>query len=377
MFAGEYLDDNIGHEIINLYKADSGDNYAYLCYNGEIDTENYPVNDIEHVVFVRRTEVANQIEILGFTEGKLEHITTKDQRQYNITYGGIQLGRIFGENKEQQNVNLTFKAQRSYRLYEPYDINKEEIPESKVFKIKTSLRGYIGSEDNNEDYNYIKSKIEDIKAKGILKEIEKLNKSLDTTLTMSEVYGIINRELSYSDALRFFIDRYSEDFKRFFLRLSDYNSTKDLGRYIRTLREFSNIDLIVEFENAVFVIENKIFSKLNGVKLNDEGKVTDQLDKYYNIMISDDGENSFKDERKGKFFILLSPDHNPIKHSHREWHNHKYSELNDFLKTIPTINSDFYLKDFQRSVANHCDVDYNFTIMNKRFIKALEKLSDK
>ena len=31
MYAGDYLDENIGHEIINLFRADDNCNYIYLC----------------------------------------------------------------------------------------------------------------------------------------------------------------------------------------------------------------------------------------------------------------------------------------------------------------------------------------------------------
>ena len=39
MYSGNYLVEgsNIGHEIINLYKADDGKNYIYLNAQGSID----------------------------------------------------------------------------------------------------------------------------------------------------------------------------------------------------------------------------------------------------------------------------------------------------------------------------------------------------
>lgn len=44
MFAGEFLDDHIGHEIVNMYKDDQGRNYVYIqpygtyqaAHNGKI-----------------------------------------------------------------------------------------------------------------------------------------------------------------------------------------------------------------------------------------------------------------------------------------------------------------------------------------------------
>ena len=34
MYVGEYLSDNIGHEVINLFKADNGRHYLYLNSRG-------------------------------------------------------------------------------------------------------------------------------------------------------------------------------------------------------------------------------------------------------------------------------------------------------------------------------------------------------
>ena len=269
MFSGEYLDNNIGHEIINLYTADSGKNYVYLCYDGKINIAQYPIDEIEHIVFVRHTGTPNQLEILGFTEGNLEYIPTNDKRQQDVKYGNKEIGKIFGFNHTQQDMNLTFESDKNYRLSKSFKLTKNEKPDSKIFRIKTALRSYIFNDENSTDYTFLKNKIQEIKEEGISRNIETLDTNIDTTLTMAEVYGIINRELPYSDALKFFIDKYNKELKNFFIHLSN-NTVHDLGNYVRTLREWRNIDLIVEYKNAVFVIENKIFSKLNGIKLDDK-----------------------------------------------------------------------------------------------------------
>ena len=83
-------------------------------------------------------------------------------------------------------------------------------------------------------------------------------------------------------------------------------------------------------------------------------------------------------KQENKFFILLHPDHNPINHDHYDWENHKYSELDDALKKLlkdllVEKKEDLCLKDFERSVSYHCDEDYRYTVMKKRFIRALKK----
>jgi len=40
MFSGEYLRENLGHEVINLYQADNGNHYLYLLDDGEVGQDN-------------------------------------------------------------------------------------------------------------------------------------------------------------------------------------------------------------------------------------------------------------------------------------------------------------------------------------------------
>ena len=39
MYAGDYLKENIGHEVINLFKSDNGNNYIYVNKDGKIDSK--------------------------------------------------------------------------------------------------------------------------------------------------------------------------------------------------------------------------------------------------------------------------------------------------------------------------------------------------
>ena len=37
MYVGEYHEENIGHEVINLFKSDNGNNYIYVNKDGRIN----------------------------------------------------------------------------------------------------------------------------------------------------------------------------------------------------------------------------------------------------------------------------------------------------------------------------------------------------
>lgn len=65
MFSGNYLEneDNIGHEIINLYKDDNGNNYIYLLAGGDYK-QDHANNEIDGILLVRGIS-ANCVEVLA------------------------------------------------------------------------------------------------------------------------------------------------------------------------------------------------------------------------------------------------------------------------------------------------------------------------
>ena len=69
MFSGNYLEneDNIGHEIINLYKDDNGRNYIYLLAGGDYQKD-HASNEIDGVLLVRGIS-ANCVEVVAKATG--------------------------------------------------------------------------------------------------------------------------------------------------------------------------------------------------------------------------------------------------------------------------------------------------------------------
>ena len=62
MFSGSYLDENLGHEIINLFLCDNGKHYVYLNDDGTFDKAY--LNRIKTVVFVQ-DDGNNAVKIIG------------------------------------------------------------------------------------------------------------------------------------------------------------------------------------------------------------------------------------------------------------------------------------------------------------------------
>ena len=80
MFSGNYLEneDNIGHEVINLYKDDNGRNYIYLLAGGDYQKD-HASNEIDGVLLVRGIS-ANCVEVVAKATGiKKVFDPTKDE----------------------------------------------------------------------------------------------------------------------------------------------------------------------------------------------------------------------------------------------------------------------------------------------------------
>lgn len=152
MYSGDYLKQgNLGHEVINLYKSDNGNNYIYLSESGEINKTHS--GKIYCVLLVRG--VGNRrLEITGKAEGIEEVYGKVDQGKYigdnHISYGGALLSNIFRDNKSHQDICITFKADRVLKPAKPIYIQYGEnengadvVTLLDVNQARQSLKKYI------------------------------------------------------------------------------------------------------------------------------------------------------------------------------------------------------------------------------------------
>jgi hypothetical protein len=212
--------------------------------------------------------------------------------------------------------------------------------------------------------------------------------------TPGDIYGINNLELPYSNAFKYFIYKYPtllSEFCNYLLNKEEYIKSDDklerLCQYLNNdkneckltiRREWENIDIIIEVDKKwLIVIENKIFSDLNGKTK----KEITQLDKYYDIINNGkqkDAEiKNFPEHYNDceKIFILLTPNHNDINISnYKDWRKLHYSHINEFLKEyISKDRKSQHLREFKKMIEQHSVEDYNYGVMKRRFERALIK----
>ena len=300
LFAGSFLDDNIGHEIVNMYKADNGANYLYIQPYGTYHMAH--AGKIGYVLLVRGISGKQTVEVLGLATGLTEmydpSLTPTEMREQHkqdiakeqVSYGRRSILDIFDRSKEKdeiQPVYLSMKAEKVMRparkVYIVYKGGKGvDDPDAVIVRLentnqaKCSLKQYFT--ENDGDYERIKALID----KKDLWTIDTQKVEDNPQVEIEEdsfwnVCGIEDYELAWSSALAYFMRKYPElivDFAKEVLRT-------DVKPFYQVERETDNVDILLENDEEIVVIENKITSKINGIQIKDDKLVGTQLMKYY------------------------------------------------------------------------------------------------
>lgn len=183
MFSGSYLEENIGHEIINLYQSDNGENYIYLSPDGNFDAK---YKDRIAYVILTQDNGTNQDKVVGLAEidcdvyqhGDTIHKQINYIVKHNVKYGGTYAHIPFMANKSQQDIIIDFKAKA---LYQPtkeiiidYSAKRNTINNKGVLvvsvggllkKSRKSLKQYVepSEENRNPAYDVLAKFINDAK----------------------------------------------------------------------------------------------------------------------------------------------------------------------------------------------------------------------
>lgn len=432
LFAGSFLDDHIGHEIVNLYKDDHGDNYLYIQPYGTYEISHH--KKIEAVLLVRGIEGKHAVEVLGLATGLTEifdpaldyKASWKAQVEYikknDIRYGGVSLLDIFDrktENEINQPVYVSMKASHVMRPSRPVYLiyGKDVSITDKTAKIlnlphtnqaKCSLKQYFtesANPGNNEDYNILMSLINDAslwtRETYSLKEENHEDGDFDEE-SFWTICAVADYELAWSNALAHFMKKYPEDvvaFAKARFGIADKPFTT-------VERETDNIDILLENDDSLVVIENKITSKINGIQVKDEKLVGTQLIKYHRKALErlckpehpiNDYDAWLQCKNRCKKNIrcyVLTPNYNPIdldayntphdgtpgspifvcKDFYKEIF---YKDIYDFIKNLHP--EDNYFQEMLKGMKKHTKEYHDdlFDVTRKKFLRQIENIKSK
>lgn len=437
MNTGSYLENplNLGHEVINYFKADKSENeesgyYVYLNANGVLGKER--VGKIKYVVNVRRGAVAGTHEIINVAKVLCD---VEPDESSKIQYCGRTLKEIFSLNYEQQKVCVTFKAEgkrpQNIVRFKYIGQDKSKKVENDIIKenerlkvlgktcseyqlidmsnISRNLRIYV--EPSNINYNTLLGCIQDILNTG--KEIPEFDCCGDRKnsgeLNLIEFAGIENDELVYSNLLAFYFRRNHDLLNELFeLAAEKFKLPKgDIlrNRYsswtdYKVEREHLQIDILVSDDEKNVIIENKIHSGINGIKHNsdiEDTQLQSQLSKYVDAL---SGENHDfvniintegykiklpRNENRIIYGILLIPDYSKIENilntlKYYECYTIiKYSELFNIFRKSKQYNTNEQFRlftDFFLKYQSRIDFYDQEIIMRRRLCQRLRELDE-
>lgn len=397
MYVGEYIFNNLGHEIINMYAADNGNHYLYLNATGNYEkmhkgrigtmllTKSYMQNVVEVIGMATGLEdVPGADQSLGRNYKELNKQIRKEQEDYikqegEIKYGGIPILQIFND-AEQQSIFITYKADVFYkpkkRIFISFDdkIAKNKIANNDLLVTlnqlnwaKTSLKQYIYQESADKDYQIIMDLANNIN----LWEKNKIKVDSGTDIAKREISLIDichlqNDENCFSDMLAYFMEqeRYRGLWEEFFEKAKCYSNGCSLGIKLKgsysVTREKEakidgvdskkcpnggRIDLFIRDQGKnIVVIENKIKSDINSIST--DKNHSNQLRRYYNYvnwLIKKEGNGN----EITPHFLIMAPNYNILDVEEERDKNQKllvpqmsdiykiitYKELYDFLST--------------------------------------------
>lgn len=396
LFAGAYLSEgeNIGHEVINLFKADDGANYLYITPSGVVDLENHLVTS---VIFVRNLEGKTTVEVIA----KAEDLSpVSDTLARNLTYAGAPLSQIFRANTfhgNQHDISSAMASFRSDRVRTPkagtrliLTIDPDFVatdPTAQVVYFRSNSKAI----DNQSSRKYYSSAT-DPEAYCVLQQLldsDALWESRDTTEkliadrsanysgpTFLEIIRKENDELIFSNLLAYYFQSDPKLFQKF---ATDVLGVPDFHRAFDIVRETNdNIDLWIEDADTILVIENKIKSSLNGIKSDNYS----QLNKYQEY--AESRASNPDDDAYGKsvYYFIFTPDYNLFDIDKycldKPYRTVKYSEIYRFFRrNAASYVGDRYFADFLKGLRVHTMSmsELNFSVMRSRFMEQIRRIA--
>ena len=388
MYNGKYLNENMGHEVINLFKDDKDRNFLYLNPYGNFSS--VKKGKVEKMLMVIPVPKKNMFEVVALATGLTE--VFKPVKNYNpmldrneeteanriayeevrnsqlkyikdneVTYGTIPLDQLFGDDK-QQAVYITYQAEQvlkpKKRIFISFQEGRDTETDESVYlslwtykQTKMAQKQYItlqSDTDNKLDWYLLNDRVlgnaewwEEYPS-DVFKLMSKYKYKEDS---LFNICGIADSELAFSNALAHYIKKYTYLFKDVFGITSETVSVE---------REHEYIDILIKDGDKRIIVENKIHSAINRQKSDNVGE--SQLNRYWEQLTEKEGVA----ESDVKAFILC-PEYavEQMKVDKGQYkHNGKYTVISykalwNVLKDVDETNGDAQFGIFVDALKRH------------------------
>lgn len=400
MYTGEFTENNIGHEIINLFKTDKGENYIYVVPYGGVSRDRNnkvscilltsPMKNGSFEILAKACEL-EQIVLSGDRGSEEIHAAQlKYVEEHDIKYGNKPINIIMVDNKNNYKaIYVTFKANRVFKARKPIIVKQSELPPELDFNLQRS-KAYcddsvpffkeiindekLWEEKNTTDKVNLKD-FQDVQDKNFLQLIRKEDD--ENVFSNMFYYYLSKNENIFDDFCKCVLKIHNLCKDDVIIQREKYTGKKEIGidnstdEISTTSYKQKRIDIWIETREQTVVIENKVKSGINGSRHDLESKeVISQLEDYMRF------SNEIKNKKH--YYFIFAPDYNDIPtDANGKYKNYaviRYSELHRFFKdkvSKPKVDEYGLYDQFVNALAKHIyTADKE---MERRFVLAITK----
>lgn len=407
LFAGRYLDEgeNIGHEVINLFKDDEGNNNLFITPSGQIKDHH-----VTNILFVRNISSRTTVEVICLAK---DVFTIEDEKIKKIRYAGFSLEQIFSSNTYHGDIDtvtqhVTFRSKQISiplnRIFITLDENFKfdgatviYLKSERKVIIPQPMREYYSEKKDAKAYQQLTNDL--IRNPLIWNKTNATNVLIPDGIAHNqspsflEVIRKEDDENIFSNLLSYFFEYSYSSFQKFakdILKINDMGASFELVREKAVGKVEDNpsdkskrrgkerIDIWIESEDDIIVIENKIKSGINSIVNEEQGKQSSQLNSYYAY-----ASEVARKSQKAVHFYIFAPDYAKFDLNHfgadikDNFKIINYSEAyNFFVKESATYIADRAFPDFVRGLKRHTLPlsELQFDTMRTRLLRRISQL---
>lgn len=342
VYSGNYLEENIGHEFINNYTTDDGEQYIYVTPWQKVRKS----NDAENYIIQLRYAGKKCYEVLFFAE--IDSFSV-DSDGKQLKYGGFNLEELLGSNDINAGIYAHLKANYLKKCkpntYICTDANFQlpnnptKIVLDSSFNFGRQRRYVYNGNVYDQLLKFIK---DDTKWENKGNSKLEIKEYVKPKINILNVIGKQYDELAFSNWLSFYLNnpylckKFVEECLFNNANIDSTLQEESLKGLSSPIREYQNTDIWIESQNAIIVIENKIDSGINSKKKAKDGSVTTQLDVYESLLEKEKKEQ----EKQYSFCFIIKPNYNQlvITNKYPNWKVIEYNSVYNFFSKVSKDN---------------------------------------
>lgn len=337
VFTGKYLQNSLGHEVINFIIAEDKKRYIYMNPWGN-KCQKKP-SYVLHIVETSRDKDGQLYELAAISE-----IDYNQELCQIPAFFGKNYNELFDDTRDvlkKTKHGVTYLASNFYvpvkRILLKFKGQKSEIvnhDEYTYITLKCNPQHHIGYSKCEDDDKIISELFNGSKYLRLNNEYNVDLNNISSELPFAVLSGRVGLEVSMSNLIAYFMTRDKNFCAAFVGKFLRFDCEEENFLIVREKEK--NIDILLKGEKSIIVIENKIDSDVNGVtaSIKNDKQIDSQLNKYYKYISKQyPTEKGYK-----RCYYILVPEYSAINkeylNKYTSGDNYKIKTYNDLYKVV-------------------------------------------